>query len=279
MYIKELDLYLTAKGYSKTYIEKLKSFLIYCNENKINILNISYDNLNNFICELLTKKKSKGYINTIITAIKFYYKFLVDTNKTPENILDTINKLKNLKTTQKIKEFMTKEELINLVGMGMSFYERFNPIKIKVICYFLFYTGVRKQEFLNLKRKDIDLKELSVKIKAPTKNKEERIVFFTKKVGGLIKDYYLLEPKETINAFNTTNSDLISIINNVRDFLPNKHLSIHTFRHSFANMLINKGVDIRIIQKLLGHKDLSSTLIYCNPDINTIKKIYKEKIK
>jgi len=217
-------------------------------------------------------------------------------------MLDEIKKIKMLKIDRKRPVYITREELSDMIDMGMSFCTFIDPLKLKVILTFLFYTGVRKGEFLNLKREDINLKEEvhrqvvrsnkitlakyymgSATIRIPTKTKEERKVYFPLGLAKELQKYYdEVEPHQDTNAFNITVRQLLHIISFVKDFLPKEkrdHFSVHTFRHSFAMMLVQKIGDIRKAQKLLGHKSINSTLFYYDPDEEMIKQVYSENIK
>ena len=287
--------HLQAKGFDSNYFYRIKPFLTFCEENKIDYYNIKLSELNQFLLYLRTKKLQNGTINNFINALRNFYKFLSDNKFVGQKVINIIYKIKLVKYERKIKDYITEEELSDLIEMGISFCNNIQPIKIQAILYFLFYTGLRKNEILNLKRKDIDLKEKTVIVRIPTKNKVERIVFFPEKVNNpkvnnpkkdnkiipittILYSYFESEPEEK-NAFNITSGKLSYLIHNLKAFVPNKNLTIHTFRHSFARMLASKQIDSRIAQKLLGHKNIESTMIYYDPDIDVIKKIYNEKIR
>ena len=277
--LQEYKDYLKLKDYSCIYVNPIKLYLKFCERNGISFLTMSYQEFTSFFVNLKDGKYSNGYINNFIKALKSFYLFLFNNEKCTEKVFDDINKLTLLKTEQKIKDFLTVKELEDMIRMAITFHDYMNEVKIRAIIYFLFYTGVRKGEFLNLKRKDIDLKERSAIIRVPTKNKNERIVFFPKKVEDVLKKYFGFET-ETENSFCLNTAQLVTFNNFITNFGPkDKKVSLHTFRHSFANMLAEKSIDIRVAQKLLGHKSINSTMIYYNPDNNIIKKLYKDKIR
>ena len=142
---------------------------------------------------------------------------------------------------------------------------------------------------VKLKRKDIDLDNRSVIVRIPTKNRIERTVFFPRSIMAtkryhainmtdLLRDYFSYE-QEDINAFNMSHPQLKRLIKALKPFAPKKNLTVHTFRHSFARMLAREGIDSRVAQKLLGHKDIQSTMIYYDPDIDIIQELYEKKVK
>lgn len=276
--------WLKVKDYSLIYNPLINKFLDYCLNNNINLFNININNhlaiINNYLLILKNKNYTNGTINNYIKAIKLFYKFCVEYNYLPEDFIDrVVSKLKLLKTERKIKDFFTKQELAYIVRMGQTFYTCMPPLRLKAVLYFLFYTGLRKSELVNLKRQDIDLEENTVIVRAPTKNKEERVVFFPDSIKELLKKYFDSEP-ERINAFNVTGPMLMHMTNALKRFAPSgKNFTLHSLRHSFANMLAKNMVDIRVAQKLLGHKQIENTMIYYDPDVEIIKEIYRKKIK
>ena len=276
--------WLKVKDYSLIYNPLINKFLDYCLNNNINLFNINIKDhlaiINNYLLTLKNKNYTNGTINNYIKAIKLFYKFCVEYNYLPEDFIDrVVSKLKLLKTERKIKDFFTKQELAYIVRMGQTFYTCMPPLRLKAVLYFLFYTGLRKSELVNLKRQDIDLEENTVIVRAPTKNKEERVVFFPDSIKDLLKKYFDSEP-ERINAFNVTAPMLMHMTNALKRFAPSgKNFTLHSLRHSFANMLAKNMVDIRVAQKLLGHKQIENTMIYYDPDVEIIKEIYKKKIK
>lgn len=308
--LQEYKNYLKIKDYHISYYYNILPFIKYIREEKSNIYNntlslskerekniynnkeekesiifsyIEYNALSSYLLSLKEKNLSNGYINNLINSLKCFYKFLIKQDiiakDRQEHIAGVLDKVTLLKTEQKIRDSFSIEELNDILEMGLSFLTFISAVKLKAILLLLFYTGLRRQEFLDLKRSNINLKDNSLIVRIPTKNREERVVFFPKRVNIALEEYFRDE-EENINAFNITDAQLKYLIQQLKPFAPkDKDFSIHTFRHSFANLLASKEVDIRVAQKLLGHKSLESTIIYYNPDINTIKKIYKEKIK
>jgi integrase/recombinase XerD len=279
--IHQFKNYLDFRGYTDAYYRYAQRFLTYCKKNNINHIIITDRQMENYFQYLKSLKLQNGSINNHIKGLKLFYKFLHGHNWINLDIGKLFHNLKILKVDRKIKETFTIEELEEMIKFTTMFsYSAISNLKIKTIILFMFYTGVRLKEFLNLKRKDIDIDKLQAIIRIPTKNRNERIVLFTKEVAELIKQYYKEEPQENINTFNITKPKLKWLINSMKIHAPNKKpFSAHILRHSFANMLARNMIDIRIAQKLLGHKNIESTAIYYDPDIETIKQIYADKVK
>lgn len=270
---------LKANGVKGRYDVYMRVFLEFSEENNIDIYNISLNDINEFIIHLKEKDMTPDGINNYIRSIKNFYKFLNRHGLVDKNILEITDKLKMLKTTRKIKDYITSDELDEILEMGMTFHDNLMyPLKMKTLLYFMYYTGIRLGELLALERKDFNLEENSAVIKEPVKNYNEGLIFYTDKVKELLKQYFRVE-NEKFNAFNVKRHHLHYLLQQLEDFAPaGQHITPHTFRHSFGMMLARKGVDLAIAQKLLRHKNIEDTLIYYDPDIPTIKKAYNNKI-
>ena len=268
--------YLLSKSYSKLYYLLINSYIKYCLANNIDIYNINYTSLQAYIVSLVNKELDNGSINNCIKAIRTFYKFLLASKLITDNILQEALQLKQLPYERKIKSYFTLEEIDDMIEMHTSF-GRTNPYKVKAILYFLYFTGLRKGELMNLKRQDISFADCSVIVRN-TKNNLQRIVFFPKDLIPILEDYFK-EP-EQVNAFNLKNGEVGYLVACLKQYTPkNKIFTLHTLRHSFARMLASKQIDSRIAQKLLGHKKIENTLIYYDPDIDIIKQIYDKNIK
>jgi integrase len=134
------------------------------------------------------------------------------------------------------------------------------------------------KEFLRLKRANIDLDKMRILIKIPTKNSTERYGYFTPEVRDILIEYFNLEP-ETHNAFNTTEHQLKYFVERMNQYLPpNKHISIHSLRHSYAIMLAERNVNVAIAQKLLGHRNITTTMVYYAPKDRVVERIYRDSV-
>jgi integrase len=249
---------------------------------------VTYTNLQEYILYLINQKYDNGTTNNYIKGIKLFYKSLttnttyltyLTTNNLPnkqEELLSIVDKLKLLPYERKIKDYFVLEELDNVIEMVCSFYS-INPFKLKAILYFFYFTGVRKGELIKLKRIDISLEEHNAIIRG-TKNRLQRIVLFPARLVPILSDYFKTD-EETLNAFNLELSQIDYLAKISKQFTPKKNFTLHNLRHSFARMLAKNQIDSRIAQKLLGHKDIASTMIYYDPDIDVIQAIYNKKIK
>jgi site-specific recombinase XerD len=277
--LQNFENHLKIRDYSKIYLYHIKEFLSYCNDHQIDPLKITYQNLSSFLLSRKEQNNSNGYINNFIKALRCFYFFLEATEFTGTSISNLVRSFKILRTEQKIKFYLTIEEVEDIIIQAITYGYGMSPEKMKVIILFMFYTGLRLNEILVLKRQDINLSERYAIVRLPTKTKIEHYVYFPTKVVNAIQRYYDTEEEET-NAFNVSRNQIKRLFRFLDGFLAdNKHISPHTMRHSFANMLAKEGFDIRVAQKLLGHKNIKSTMIYYNPDEKIVKELYHKKIK
>ena len=259
--------FLIARGLSLNYYNIIKIFLSYLEIKKIEPENITQEIITDFFNSNSYSISSK---NQFIKAGRNFYIFLESNNK-------EWNKFKLMKTERKIPDYLTEEEIEKAISFIITYHsKRMTPIKIRALIHFLFYSGVRKAEILNLKRDNFNFDDNVAKVYG--KGKKERIICFPKKVAKEIQDYFASEPEIKDNAFNIS----LGILNYLPKLISkhlNKKVYPHLFRHSFArNLIYNKGVDINTVSKLLGHSSLTTTMIYINPDEKTIRNNYKKLV-
>jgi len=278
--LKKFENYLLALGQGLDYYKIIQIYLKYCDNHNINIYEIKYDQYSQFLVDIKQRQNKKGKyisngrINNFIKAVRKFYVFLTDSQNLDSNILDTIHKFKYLAEEKKIIKCIGSKELPKIISGGITFIRRIKPEKMKSLIYFMFYTGLRSQEIVNLRRKNIDLINLTAVVKLPSKNKEERYVYFPEHVAKLAKRYFEIE-LETKNAFNVSYGQIRYLMKKLNEYmLLDGELTPHSLRHSFTNMLAEEEISVRVAQKLLGHKDMNSTLRYYNPSDKLIENIY-----
>ncbi|MBT3304091.1 tyrosine-type recombinase/integrase [Candidatus Woesearchaeota archaeon] len=174
------------------------------------------------------------------------------------------------KKEKQLPKVLSKENIQQLINST-------NNLKHKIIIKLLYSTGIRLSELLNLKRTDIDFDRNTVFIKGG-KGKRDRITILAKSLQLDILKYYSntnFKTKYILEGRKGKYSQ--KSVQKVLEALGNKigiKTHPHMLRHSFATHLLEQGVDIRYIQKLLGHSDISTTEIYTqvsNKDISNIK--------
>ena len=264
-----------SKNTIMSYRNDLVDLCIYFNNS---ILNINGDEASKYIHSLSLNPRSIAHH---ITVLNSFYEFLIS-----EEIIN-INPFENIrlpKLGEKLPNYLEEEEINNLLNIILNTpYDYRN----KAMFELLYATGLRVSELINLQLTDIDLENAFLKVVG--KGSKERIVPINdvaiKYMNIYINDYYpiLLKGKPSTYLFISNANKPISrqgffkiIKKEAKRAGIEKEISPHVLRHSFATHLLNHGADLRIIQELLGHSDISTTQIYTHLVDEKIKSDYEE---
>lgn len=271
------------KGYSGNTIESYKrdlyKFLEY-NKGK-NINNINNNDLKDYIKFLSKENLNEKSISRNISCLKSFYKFLVIDKKIKDNPSEIlfIPKIK-----KSLPNILTEEEVINLLDIKLI--NNFD-YRNKAMLELMYGTGLRVSELVDLKLQDIDLTQEVVR--AFGKGKKERIIPLGEFASYALKEYINKYRNNMLKKYNNeylflnnhgnkmTRQGFFKIIKAIAEEKRiNKPLSPHTLRHSFASHMLKYGADLRTIQELLGHSDISTTQIYTHVTNEQLKENYKE---
>ncbi|MBE6160724.1 MAG: site-specific tyrosine recombinase XerD [Firmicutes bacterium] len=249
------------------------------NDIKKDLLSIDSDDI-----KLFLKKENDKTSKTrahYITVLNNFYSFLVRENHIKNNPMDMI---KQPKIEKKLPDYLTVEEVDILLNIPLNnAYDYRNKAMLET----LYGTGIRISELINIKISDIDFTECFIRIYG--KGSKERIVPFNDVCGKYLIEYIdnyrntLLKHKDSEYVFINSLSGRISrqgFFKILKEICLKqgikKNVSPHLLRHSFATHLLNNGADLRIIQELLGHSDLSTTQIYTEVLNEKLKKDYED---
>ena len=214
-----------------------------------------------------------------ITSIKSYFNYNIKRGIVSVNPADKVSRPK---LTKHLPEYLTEEEVGKLLDVEVkSPYDYRN----KTILELLYSSGIRISELVNIKTPNYDSEECLIRIMG--KGSKERIVPLGDYAVNIMNDYMnnyrpLINKKHTDYIFINNRGDKIS-----RQFIfkvikkealkkgIKKDISPHTLRHTFATHLLKNGADLRIIQELLGHENISTTQIYTHVTNNKLKSDYE----
>lgn len=201
---------------------------------------------------------SVSYIKQTISALKILYKDVLDMP------WDDHIKIKMPRREYQIPEVLTKEEIFKMVEFTS------NP-KHKAIMALLYSSGMRRDELINLQIKDIDSKRMVIRINLGKGNKS-RDVLLSSNALKLLRQYYKVHfPKPIKYVFEGGGKPgkpySASSINNIikkaaKKAGVKKDVHTHTLRHSFATHMLEQGANLKLIQRLMGHQSLRSTMVY-----------------
>ena len=267
---------LTIKGYN----EEINKFINYTEDNNLNYKKISNDNVREYLKYLDELKYSKNSISRNLSALRTYYKYLLD-----EHIIDSnpFKMISNPKKDKKLPNFLNYEEIEKI----FESFDDNTPLNLRNRCIveLLYDTGVRVSELVNIKLSDIDFVEKTIDISG--KGRKERIVYFGDYLYEVLNEYIkkarsvLLDNRSCdyliLNSRGNkiTTRGIQQIIDKVVSDASLKHkISPHVLRHTFATHMLNGGSDIKTIQQLLGHESLSTTGIYTHITNDVLRSEY-----
>ncbi|MBY0066478.1 site-specific integrase [Empedobacter stercoris] len=233
-------------GYAQVFLEQMEKY------NRLDEIPISEIEL--FINTKVTQENiSVSYQRSLVGAIKKVFE-LVENQKIELNYLYPKRKVNKLPT------FFSQEEVRNLLNATEN-------LKHKAILTIIYSCGLRLSELINLKIADIK-SESNLLLIRQSKGNKDRIVALPDKLLLLLREYYkVYQPKDFL--FEGAKGDQYSE-RSVQLILKNAMSkagvlskgSVHTLRHSYATHLIKSGIDVRVVQELLGHNDIRTTMIY-----------------
>lgn len=285
---KEIDLFIkyleTEKRYPKTtitsYSKDLEKYQEFINNNNINFITITKDQIREYLKYLDKENQAKSTISRSLSTLRNFYSYLVTTNKATTNQFKTI---RNPKKEKKLPNFLQFEELQKLFDSV----DLQTPLGIRnrLILELLYATGLRVSELTNLKLKDIDFNNREIRVFG--KGSKERVVFFGEYASKYLKLYLnesrniLLKEKTSEfllinnNGTRLTSRGVESIIDKIVQDIALKHnISPHVLRHTFATDMLNNGADLKSVQELLGHSSLSTTQIYTHITSERLRSVY-----
>ncbi|MCL5408556.1 MAG: tyrosine recombinase [Candidatus Omnitrophica bacterium] len=280
-FLKNFLLYLkTEKNLSNntisSYKNDLEKFRKFLTDKKITLKSISGKGLTDFIIFLKKKNLQGSSISRHISSIKGFYKFLIFRDKISPDVL---NYFESPKIERKLPEYLSQDEINGLLNKNIDIKQK---VRNKAIIEFFYATGLRVSELSNLKKSDMNREERWVKVTG--KGNKERIVFFSETTEETIRRY-VQDNKHKESPYLFTNKSggklsrqsLWKIVKTYgKTAMLIKNLKPHTIRHSFATHLLERGLDLRTIQELLGHKNINTTTIYTHLGKSYLKETYKK---
>ena len=255
-------------------IDRYEKFL---KKNNKKINNIKYKDVLDFISYIKDNHKSTS-INRCLSSLRSYYNYLLKENIVDTNPFKLVNSMKKEKKLPEYFKYNEYVELVNSIDINSNL-----GIRNRCIFEVLLCTGCRCSELVNIKLCDIDLDNREIKVLG--KGNKERIVYLGSYAIDSLNMYLSvrdeLSKKDNKYLFvNHLGNKLTT--RGVRDIIDkillksslNLKITPHTFRHSFATMLLNEGCDLKSVQELLGHVSLSTTSIYTHVSNEELKRVY-----
>jgi len=258
------------------YIEFLNSI----NIKKLNEIN--KDVINRFFVLLYDIGLHPNSINRNFSSIRTFHKYLIREKISDKDPLDNIfkpkikRKLPVVLDVDEIEKILNQPDLTTYIG-----------IRDKAMLELLYACGLRISELLSVRKDEISLDEGFILVFG--KGKKERYIPIGDIALKFVKKYILSARNHFLKKLKSKNYLFLSVRGTkmsrmgfwkiLRNYVIssglNKKVTPHTFRHSFATHLLEGGADLRSVQEMLGHADISTTEIYTHLDLNYLKDIHK----
>ena len=266
------------------YKKDLNLFTNWCLINQISLIEVQKKDINIYIHFLKEQNLNSSSINRKLSVIKSFYDYLYQINLINFNELKTIVTQKLEKNLPKL---LSEKEILHLIDKSKEIYienptKNISYLRIQVILEILYSTGLRISELLNIKINQVA--NIKDKLYINGKGNKQRLVIFNKNALDLLKNWIsiMIKNNKNKNSYLFENIHNIKVISRQQIYKDLKKLALktntdveklspHSIRHSFASHMLNRGADLRSIQKLLGHSDISTTEIYTQVRQNRLK--------
>jgi len=264
------------KNYSShtliNYQHDLEEFAIFLDKTPID--KVDYSVLRRFLALLRNHNLKPRSVARKLSSLRSFFRYLqrekvVSSN--PAALLVTP------KLDKPLPHFLSEQEAIKMIEAPA--HDKISQLRDRAIFETLYSTGIRVSELVGLDSQDVDF--ISNIIRVMGKGRKERLVPIGDKALEALQEYIDKRPKKSNILFLNKNGTRLStrsvgnIINKcVLEQAITQHVTPHMFRHSFATHLLDRGADLRSVQELLGHVNLSTTQIYTHLTTDKLKKVY-----
>ncbi|BBB92937.1 MAG TPA: site-specific tyrosine recombinase XerD [Methylomusa anaerophila] len=285
-YVNEFINYLAverglAQNTLESYGRDLRQFQTFLQNSELDFIkNSDRDTILSYLNSLQSKGRAVSTISRNLAAIKSFYQYLVRERHIEK---DPAVNLESPKLEKKLPKILSINEVEELLKQPNTFQP--TGLRDKAMLELLYATGIRVSELISLNISDVNL-DMGY-IKCYGKGAKERIVplgsiaakcvqeFITKGRPKLVRTYE--EPSLFVNHHGNrlTRQGFWKIIKKyAMEANITKEITPHTLRHSFATHLLENGADLRSVQEMLGHADISTTQIYTHVTKNRLKEVY-----
>jgi len=276
-----LDSLFIEKGLSKntikSYESDLKEFFAWChNIHKKLPSKLTSSSINIYLGYLFNKNIKSSSVNRKLSTLKAFYIFLYKQKlilKIPTEDIETPKIQKKLPST------LSENEVEKLLKAPKD--NNIIELRDKAMLEMLYATGMRISELVNLKEVNVDKNRQVVKVLG--KGSKERLIPFGDEALDSLQKYLHKRNSRNIYIFLNNRDNKLSRVGfwqRVKIYLKRVHLKSditpHTLRHAFATHLLNRGADLRSVQLLLGHSDLSTTQIYTHIAKQRLSEMHKK---
>ena len=265
----------------QSYKRDIMQFRDYVNQNNINFAKAKEENIKGYLKELQKEGKKTSTASRSLASIRSFYQFLLRTKKAKN---DPTTAIQSPKIEKRIPSVLSSEEVELLLDQPKDI--DLKGTRDKAMLEFAYATGMKVTEIIDLNIEDVNFKEDTVTC---SNGKKTRIIPLGALAESALKEYVekarpILIKEENnkalfvnVNGSRLTRQGFWKIVKYYKEQAHiEKDITPHVLRHSFATHLLQNGADLKSIQAMLGHSDISSTQVYAQFQDSGIKDIYKK---
>lgn len=259
------------------YTKDLEVFFVFLQEK--DITEVDHLTLRKFLAEMRSKNYAKRTVARKLASLRTFFKFLYREGLIKTNPITAIS---TPKLDKKLPIFLDEAKIAKLVQCPTE--DDLSGLRDRAILETLYSTGARVSELVGLDQDDVDF--ISGVVKVLGKGSKERLIPIGEPALKAIRKYIErrgqgLKVKDKNAIFlnksgrRLTDRSVRRVVNkHIRACSVAEHISPHSLRHSFATHLLDRGADLRSVQELLGHMNLSTTQIYTHVTMERLKSVY-----
>lgn len=245
-----------------------------------NILDIIHEDVSDYLGYLYDNKLNRNSISRHLSSIRSFYNYLIHEDVVQVNRFKEINNPKRVKSLPRYVKNNELEKMFLVFNLEDKLEQR-NSLILEM----LYATGIRVSELVNIRIKDINFYDNTIKILG--KGSKERLVIYGSFCADSLERYLndgrqkLLKGESDYLFLNKdgrkiTERSIRNILNEIiRRASLDIHVSPHMLRHTFATDMLNSGADLVSVKELLGHESLNTTSIYTHVSQEQVKKVYE----
>ncbi|MBF0490193.1 MAG: tyrosine recombinase XerC [Candidatus Omnitrophica bacterium] len=252
----------------------LEDFSVFLGQTAID--KVDYSILRRFLAQIRGRNLKPRSIARKLSSLRSFFKYLQREKIVASNPAAL---LVTPKLDKPLPHFLSEQEAVRIMDAPSE--DKVSQFRDKAIFETLYSTGIRVSELVGLDIDDVDF--ISNIIRVMGKGRKERLVPIGNKALEAIQHYIDRRPQKVNVLFLNKNHTRLStrgVCNIVNKYVTlqaiAQHVTPHMFRHSFATHLLNHGADLRSVQELLGHVNLSTTQIYTHLTTDKLKKVYDQ---
>jgi integrase/recombinase XerC/integrase/recombinase XerD len=269
----------TVRAYRRDF-DDFNDFLVDRGED---VLSVNFRGIRSYVASLSRRGLAAGSTNRRLSALRGFFRFLKRRGYRDD---DPAELVRSAKTGKRLPEFLFEEEMEKILTIEGN---DFPALRDRLIVEFLYATGCRISELVGVDVTDVDVKRRSVLLHG--KGRKDRQAFLGDSALTALRSYLpvrsaLSKRRGDVGGAalflnrsggRLTGRGVATILEKrLREFGVLKHVTPHTFRHSFATHILDRGADIRVVQELLGHSQLSTTQVYTHMQLGRLRDVYRQ---